>query len=48
VKKTEKILGKYVILQPHLKSMIGSLKSDKETLKRYGFLDVNAVLANIV
>jgi hypothetical protein len=48
VKKTKKILGKYVTLQPHLKSMGGSLKLDKETLKRYSFFDVNAALANTV
>ena len=48
VKKMEKILDKYVTLQPHPKSMTGLLKPDKETLKHYGFLDVNTALANTV
>ena len=48
VKKTTKILGKYMTLQPHPKSMTGSLKPNKETLERYGSLDVNVALAGTV
>ena len=48
VKKTAKILEKYVTLQLYPKSLTGSLKPDKETLKRYGFLDMNAALVEMV
>ena len=48
VKKTEKNLGKYVALHPHPKSMTGMMKPSKETLKCYGFMNVNVVLANTV
>lgn len=34
--------------EPYPNSLDGSAKPDDETLKRFGFLDVNITLANIV
>lgn len=48
VRKSARILGKYVTFHPHPKSLDGSLKPNETTLKKLGFLDVNATLANTV
>lgn len=48
LRKSARILGKYVTLHPHPKSLDGSLKPNDKTLKKLGFMDVNAALANTV
>ena len=47
-RKTDRILGKYVSFYLHSKSLDGALKPSEKTLKKIGFMDVNAALANTV
>ena len=47
-KKNEKILGKYVELCPHLKSLDGINAPSNKELMRLGFFDVNITFTNIV
>ena len=47
-RKTDRILGKYVTFYPHPKSLDGALKPNEKTLKKFGFMDVNATLANTI
>ena len=47
-RKTDYILGKYVTFYPHPKSLDKALKPSEKTLKKFGFMDVNAALANTV
>ena len=48
VKKSARILGKYVTFYPHPKSLDGSLKPKEDMLKKLGFLDVNTALVGTV
>ena len=46
--KTDRILGKYVTFYPHPKNLDGAIKPRKKTLKKFGFMDVNAALATLL
>jgi len=48
LKKILKLHSKYVKFNPHPHSLDGSNAQDEETLKKYGFLDVNTTLAGAV
>jgi hypothetical protein len=48
VKKTHKLQGKYVKFNPHPRSLDGSAAPSEETLKEFGFHDLNMALANRV
>ena len=48
VKKSTRILDKYVTFHPHPKSLDGSLKPDEDMLKKLGLLDVNTTLVGTV
>ena len=47
-RKTDRILSKYVTFYLHPKSLDWALKPSEKTLKKFGFMDVNAALANTV
>ena len=48
VKQTIKLHNKYVKFTPHSRSMDGANTPSKDTLRKFGFLDVNTTLANTV
>jgi hypothetical protein len=48
LRKSFRLHGKWVEFQPHPNSLDGSAKPDNETLHKYGFLDINNAIANIV
>ena len=48
LRKSFRLHGKWVEFQPHPNSLDGSAKPDNETLRKYGFLDVNNAIANTV
>jgi hypothetical protein len=48
VKQTIKLHKKYVKFTPHPCSMDGANAPSKETLQKFGFLDINMALANTV
>ena len=48
VKRTIKLHNKYVKFTPHPCSMDGANAPSEETLKKFGFLDVNTALANTI
>jgi hypothetical protein len=46
VKTTVKLGGKHIKLTPHSRSIDGTNTPDENTLKEFGFLDVNTAIAN--
>ena len=48
LRKSVRLQGKWVEFQPHPNSLDGSAKPDNETLRKYGFMDVNNAIANTV
>jgi hypothetical protein len=48
LRKSIRLQGKWVEFQPHPNSLDGSAKPDNETLRQYGFMDVNNAIANTV
>jgi hypothetical protein len=48
VKMTVKLGGKHVKMTPHPRSIDGTSAPDENTLKEFGFLDVNTAIANAV
>jgi hypothetical protein len=48
VKQTVKLHNKYVKFTPHPRSMDGANVPSEDTLRKFGFLDVNTALANTV
>ena len=48
LRKSVRLYNKWIELQPHPNSLDGSSKPNEETLKKYGFLDVNTAPAGTV
>jgi hypothetical protein len=48
VNKTLSIGGHYVKFKPHWKSLEGTKPPSQDILRKYGYLDINTVLVNIV
>jgi hypothetical protein len=47
-KKTHKLQNQYVHFNPHPRSLNGTTAPSKDTLREWGFLDVNTALASTV
>ena len=48
LRKSVRLHYKWVEFQPHPNSLDGSAKPDNETLRKYGFMDVNNAIANTI